>query len=327
MSGLETALVTNEPALRALAPAWEALWRRCPAATPFQHPAFLLPWWRTFHPGALRVVVVRAGDDLVGLAPLYLEEGPHGRRLLPLGISLGDYLDCLVDPARTTAVGEAIADACRGEAVHWEALAPGACALALPVPPGARDRVESQDACPVLVLPEGADLGAALPSGKARKLRMARHRGARRDARIETAAPDTGASLMDHLVRLHGARWTSRGEPGVLADALVQDFHALAWPGLLAAGLLRLHALHLDGHVAGVYYGFAHGSRAYAYLGGFDPAFAFESPGTLLIGHAIAEALGRGAREFHFLRGQETYKYEWGAVDRWNSRRVTEPDA
>jgi hypothetical protein len=37
--------------------------------------------------------------------------------------------------------------------------------------------------------------------------------------------------------------------------------------------------------------------------------------------HAIEQALREGAREFHFLRGQEAYKYGWGAVDRWNQRR------
>jgi hypothetical protein len=29
-----------------------------------------------------------------------------------------------------------------------------------------------------------------------------------------------------------------------------------------------------------------------------------------------------GAREFHFLRGGETYKYGWGAQDRWNTSRT-----
>lgn len=47
--------------------------------------------------------------------------------------------------------------------------------------------------------------------------------------------------------------------------------------------------------------------RAYACLGGFDPAEAFVSPGILLIGHAIEEAARKGAREFHFLRGREAY--------------------
>jgi CelD/BcsL family acetyltransferase involved in cellulose biosynthesis len=79
--------------------------------------------------------------------------------------------------------------------------------------------------------------------------------------------------------------------------------------------------LRLGDEIAGAYYGFHQQDRAYAYLGGFDPAFEFESPGTILVGHAIAEARREGAREFHFLRGREAYKYEWGAEDRWNQRR------
>ena len=76
------------------------------------------------------------------------------------------------------------------------------------------------------------------------------------------------------------------------------------------------------GALAGVYYGMQHAGRAYAYLGGFDPAFEEASPGAILIGHAIAEAIGEGAGEFHFLRGREAYKYSWGAADRWNQRRL-----
>ena len=71
------------------------------------------------------------------------------------------------------------------------------------------------------------------------------------------------------------------------------------------------------------YYGFAHRDQAYAYLHGFDPAFGTESPGTALIGHAIRDAVASGCTNFHFLRGQEAYKYAWGAEDHWNIvRRV-----
>lgn len=315
------AIVTDEAALRALAPDWWALWRRCPAATPFASPAWLLPWWRCFAPGALRVATVRAGGVLVGLAPLYREEGPHGCRLLPLGISLSDYLDCLLDPAHAAGAAAALADLLAGERVHWEALAPDACALTLPRRPGTRDGVERQDSCPVL------DLSRPLPSGKRRKLAMARHRVERRSGRIDLATPNTAPAFLEQLIGLHGARWATRGEAGVLVDARVRAFHALAVPRLAEAGLLRFSALRVEDRVAGVYYGFAHGTRAYAYLGGFDPLFARESPGTVLLGHALDRARAEGAREFHFLRGQEAYKYEWGALDRWNSRRTVEPDA
>jgi CelD/BcsL family acetyltransferase involved in cellulose biosynthesis len=108
----------------------------------------------------------------------------------------------------------------------------------------------------------------------------------------------------------------------VLADASVRGFHGAAGPKLVQAGVARIHRMTIDGTVVGIYYGMAHAGRSYAYLGGFDPAFERESPGTILIGHAILEASREGGTEFHFLRGGEAYKYQWGAVERWNRRRV-----
>jgi len=134
-----------------------------------------------------------------------------------------------------------------------------------------------------------------------------------------------GSDLIGTLIDLHGQRWTARHEPGVLGTPQVQRFHLEAAPRLLAAEMLRLYGLRIQGRVVGVYYGFAHRGRAYGYLSGFDPGSASQSPGSVLLAHAIHEAVREGCREFHFLRGQEPYKYAWGAVDRWNRRRSLHP--
>ena len=110
----------------------------------------------------------------------------------------------------------------------------------------------------------------------------------------------------------------------MLEDDAVRRFQRSALPQLAAAGLTRLYLVSIAGQIAGAYYGLSHRDRAYGYLTGFDPAFAHESPGTLLVGHAITEAQREGARELHFLRGRESYKYLWGARDRWNQRRSFE---
>jgi CelD/BcsL family acetyltransferase involved in cellulose biosynthesis len=129
-------------------------------------------------------------------------------------------------------------------------------------------------------------------------------------------------ALLDHLFRLHGARWTERGEEGIVRDELVRNFQREALAALSDAGLARCYQIRIGGSIAGAYYGMCDGKRAYAYLGGFDPAFSAESPGSILTGHAIAEAIREGATEFHFLRGREAYKYRWGPTDRWNRRRT-----
>lgn len=313
-------------ALEALAPEWWDLWRRSPSATPFQAPAWLLPWWRHFSPGGLASVAVRRGKRLAGLALFYREEGPHGARLLPLGMSLSDHLDVLLDPddaAAASVIVSALAESSCWARWELEELAPDAAAWALPCPPGCVESQAAQSACPVLAWEAASEdpLPRQVPAEQRRNLRRAWRRAtARGPCRILCLESDPDRFL-DALLLLHGARWQSRGEAGVLADDAVQRFHRSALPGLAAAGLARLYVLTIADQLAGAYYGLADRQRAYAYLGGFEPAFARESPGVLLLGKAISEAAREGLREFDFLRGREAYKYSWGAADRDNQRR------
>lgn len=323
MGGFQLDILTQDEALAGIGPDWHDLWTRSPGATPFGAPAWLLPWWAAFRPGELRTVALRREGRLVALAPLYLEDGPYGRRLLPMGIGISDHLDVLLDPAAGPATADllvrAVADMADWTSWELEDLAPGAAAWSLPAPPGCAEAVSDQTACPVL-----ASLGdglSAVPPRQRRKIRMARHRAERRGGRIDHAAPDGMAAFLDTLASLHAARWHGEGEPGLLADPRVRAFHRAAMPGLAAAGLCRATTLTIEGRTAGAYYGLRHRGAAYAYLGGFDPDFAFESPGTVLMADALEASARDGATEFHFLRGQEPYKYVWGGADRANRRR------
>ena len=316
--------------LEALVPAWWDLWNRSPAATPFQSPAWLIPWWRAFAPGRLMVAAVWSKDNLVALAPLYLETGPLGRRLLPLGISISDYLDILIEPSFPESVAGIVEQLSRWS--EWEScelscLPLGAAALSLPSLSGCADFHETADACPVLYLPRegGLDAGAhpAIPALQRRKLRMARNRLARGPAwSIVSTGEWSAGKWLEELIRLHTTRWEERHEGGVLGDICIKTFHRSTLPELIDRKLAQLFALTVGDEVAGVYYGFSDRGRAYAYIGGFDPRFSFYSPGTVLLGHAIENALQDGVGELHFLRGGETYKYAWGAVDRYSVRRT-----
>jgi CelD/BcsL family acetyltransferase involved in cellulose biosynthesis len=319
--GLAACLIEDRTGLEALGPSWWDLWRRSLGATPFQSPAWIIPWWTAFKPGRLATIAVRRAEQLVALAPMYLEEGALGRRLLPLGIGTTDYLDILLCkdvPGAGTALVRAIDElAPEWESWELEELGSGAAALSLSLPPGWREECGEQSVSPILTLSRAEPI----PPKKRRKLRMAEHRIARRTGEVLPVGLAGLSSFIDDLVRLHRARWNSRGEAGAFAYDSVEEFHRTSLPRLMEAGLARVSVLHMEGSVVGAYYGLHHGSRAYAYLGGFDPDFSFESPGTVLVGRAIDTAREEGATEFHFLRGREKYKYEWGAVDCWTRRR------
>src|SRR6478735_6397040 len=159
MSPISARIVRRDDALAGLESDWWDLWRRAPAATPFQTPAWLLAWWRHFAPGEPFTIVAERDGRMTGLAPFYLEDGALGRRLLPVGISVSDYHDVLLDPACAAESWQALITTALAapddwERWDWEELMPQAAALNLPWPEG-NGEAAPQSACPVLALAPG----------------------------------------------------------------------------------------------------------------------------------------------------------------------------
>jgi CelD/BcsL family acetyltransferase involved in cellulose biosynthesis len=325
---IEIAKVTDQQGLARLRPEWERLWRRDPSATPFQSPAWLFAWWSVFGTSEPVVFTARSNGELVGLLPLYLLREPGCRKLLPIGVGLSDYIDALCDPAGIKypdLLMGVISDTAGWDECWLPDLAPdGALALATARPAlGLTDRIEAASPCPILALPsDAAKLGKVVPRKALRDLRQARARAESvGGVSIEAIAEDGLGSAMEDLFRLHELRWRDRGESGVCSDTEVRRFHCTAAKELLKEKMLRLYRLKIGGAVTAVYYGFVAKGRAYAYLGGFDPSQERMSPGAQVIAHAIEQAITEGAASFDFLRGGESYKYSWGAVDRYKISR------
>ena len=325
MLGVER--LTRDAEIERLVPQWTALWRRVAGARPFQSPRWLLPWWRAFGSGAPVVLAARGSAGLVGVLPLYLRNEPGCRKLLPLGISLSDYVDALVDPAVpgvADALLAAVAEIPGWDECHIPDLPPDAALLAAAGPPQLAETRSAGATCTILPLPDAVDrLREVAPRKMLQNLRRARVRAAAAgDVDIARADAATLDAAMRDLFRLHETRWRDLGESGVCAEPAVRNFHVAAARGLLEDGMLRLYSLRLDGNAIASCYGFAANRVAYAYLCGFDPDAASLSPGTQILAHAIEAAIAEGAREFHFLRGGERFKYYWGAIDRPNTART-----
>lgn len=92
----------------------------------------------------------------------------------------------------------------------------------------------------------------------------------------------------------------------------------------LLRGWLRLYLLSVDGNCIAVEYCLHIADRVADFQSGFDVRWSRFGVGTLLIAHAIREAIQEGASEFDFLRGGEAYKRrQWAAVDRRDVSLVT----
>lgn len=304
---------------------WD-LWRRDPRATPFQSPAWLEAWWACLGGGERLYAVVRDGDGrLVASLPLFVWQDQGMRRLVPVGAGHSDYCDALVDPDAPDAVPrlwrEILATADRWDELLLPDLRADSPLLG-PVPTGWTAEDAPHEICPVLALPEDGPVLAALTKSQRRKIVHDRHRADNLGG-VETrlVAPDAIDAALDALFALHAARWQEKGEAGVLADPRVQAFHRVAAPALAAAGLLRLIEVRHHRRIVAILLGFCDGRRGYSYINGVE-FMAGQSFGTLAFDRLIDTVADEGARHFHFLRGEEPYKYAWGAMPTQTVRRT-----
>jgi CelD/BcsL family acetyltransferase involved in cellulose biosynthesis len=316
--------VTTSDGLEGLREEWHQLLERCPWATPFQSPEWILPWWRTLGGGELCVTTLRRGGRLVGIAPLFVYWGADGRRRLAmLAAGISDYEDVLLEPEIADVGAALVLQHIAEERSRWETgefneLRETSPLLAAPCPRELSVERYPSSPCTVLPLPAAAE-ALSLSWRFRRRLRNARNRVERAgDPQFVTADERSLPDLLEALVRLHSARWEQRGEPGVLSDPRRRAFYEVAAAGLLRRGWLRLHALRLGGATVAVLLGFAQRDRVYVYLSGFDPSADFCSPGVLILHYAIEQAIREGKRELDMLRGSESYKFDWGAESRPN---------
>jgi CelD/BcsL family acetyltransferase involved in cellulose biosynthesis len=323
-----------EPAcLEDLRDEWSALCDRCDI-TPFQRPEWLLPWSRAFPPHEPWVLAVRTEGRLAGFIPLFRWQNGTERTVSPYGAGLSDYVDAVIDPALEAPVMESVfawlADR-RGEwdVCDWEQLRPSSPLLRAPVPAGWSAEVVPSIPCQVVDLPTTfAELRGRISPKLFRNIHFYRRRMEQQGTvELRTADATSRDEILGLVFRLHTARWKSQGEAGVMADRHVQAFHREAAAGFAARGALLLHALRLDGQDLAAVYGFREKDTAYFYIQGFDPGHAKLSPGVVLVGAAVEEAIRRGDRACDFLRGREGYKEHWRPREAETFRRRLRPQS
>ncbi len=85
-------ILSSVRALHRLFPEWASLSSDAPRGNPFQSPIFALNWLEHFQGrSVLRVVVVREGNKLVGVAPRAAFAGRA-----PQSVGLADFTDALL---------------------------------------------------------------------------------------------------------------------------------------------------------------------------------------------------------------------------------------
>ena len=130
-----------------------------------------------------------------------------------------------------------------------------------------------------------------------------------------SASEDIGADLPE-FIRLHRARWGERGlftatSKGAEEEAFLRELFVKTPRDTIT--MLMARNEEFGTFAAGLFLRDA-GALRYWNAGG-DAAARALSPGVLLFVHGLTLAINEGRAQLDFLRGNEPYKYECGAVD------------
>jgi CelD/BcsL family acetyltransferase involved in cellulose biosynthesis len=319
---LDAEIVVERERIDALVPDWHALAAAC--GEPLSAPAWMLTFSRELA-GARetpRIVAVRDGGRLVGLAPLCVDlDRPRraaGYRLLagdmpratPLALA-GREWEVAGAVARALAAAEP-----RVEAVGLESMPVGTCwpvALAEQWPARMRPLLRQYFvmSSPTVALSQGsfdAWLGGKSSNFRSQMRRM-RRRFAEAGGSGRFSTRETLHDDMATMVRLHAGRWEGRGSSSIVAggERLAAAYESVGHQ-LLETGGFRLRMLELDGEAISAQLFTGIGGEVIYLNGGWDERFAQFKPAMLGILDAIEDAFARGERRMDLGPGAQPYK-------------------
>ena len=318
-------LIDGDEVFLELANEWDTLVNQSMTNTPFQSRIYQQSWWRNLPPenGTLHTITVRnQNNTLIGIACLYLIEG-----ILYFNgcVEETDYLDLISAEADAEMVWTAVFDClCSSEFPAWHGLSlcnvPEASPTRNILPQIAATRGFSLDetineVCPVIPLPATFDDYLAQIDSKQRReinRKLRRAHGANAQLVQVQADDDIEQAVNDFLELLQKSTFEKRDW---LNDGRRQLFHDVA-KAAQTDGTLQLLFMDVEGTKAAALFNMNYNGRIWVYNSGLDTeAFSNLSLGVVISAKAIELGIQNGATEFDFLRGNETYKYRFGASD------------
>jgi len=356
-TGASGALVTPEE--------WDALLAAASSNVVFLTWQWQQGWWRHFGADPdctdcqLHLLVLRAGERgaPVGIAPLFIAREPlppvqpytrgvprperagEPMRIVQFvgGIDIADYLDLIAAPEHLEAAWAATLDYLLTIRDQWDAVdfhslsefSPShEIVRRLGEARGLHFEVFPEDVSPIVSLPSDWNTYLMHLRKKDRHelRRKVRKLEGRDDVRWYLVPPADRAQIEEKMrifLTLH--RQSGADKAKFMDDKMEAYFLEMA-RDLADTDWLDLAILEIDGEPASAYLSFRYNHRLYLYNSGYSQRFAAYSAGVALLAYRIHKAILQGTRCFDFLRGDEPYKYDFGARDAFVYRALCLPD-
>jgi CelD/BcsL family acetyltransferase involved in cellulose biosynthesis len=326
--------VTTEAGFDALREDWTALLGRLDLPSPFQTWEWHRSWWRHFaKPGdRLRMVVFRAGEELVGIVPFFERRHLGGLiELVPIGWrdQLTEQLDLLFAASLRTSLLVALWDWLERTSWTWTCLPQLREADELPEAALARLADATSIVFEHHLLPESWE---ALDRGLNKSMRdnvryypkLMLREGHPFSLEVARSASEVRAA-MPILWDLHSARAaapTSIRHLDYMAPANRRGFMEEVIPQLADGGQAAIGVLRVRGEAVAAQMWLQQGGVIFLYYSGYLPAWSKYSVAMITTSEIFKDTMARGVRRVEFLRGANQFKSRWGTQKRTESELV-----
>lgn len=288
----------------------------------FYSPYFLKSWWQMVGVGKLQLMTFRSDEQLVGIAPFFLD---GDRKLKLIGSTdLADYLDIIVDHNYSKQVYRSLIQTLSTSQVRWRSVELNSLpenSASLTQLPALTKKLgwityrKQQDVCPVIRLTSNweeylSSLKRKQRHEVRRKLKKLNTEQQHKFILIESESGLEKATA--DFIKLHQL---SSPEKKSFWTTTHRDFFKDFIKVIATQGLLKLYFLEIEGERVATTLIIDYDQTFYLYNSGYDPnRYSQLSTGSILTAHAIHQAIDLGRKKFDFLRGDEEYKYRFGAV-------------
>jgi CelD/BcsL family acetyltransferase involved in cellulose biosynthesis len=320
--------------MESLAAEWNHLLADSAIHVPFLRHEYLSTWWQTlgggeWPQGELFTVAARHADgSLAAIAPLFLTDNCDGERaLMFLGsIEISDYLDVIARPEHLPQFLDLLLAWLEGpqapsfRLLDWYNLLETSPTLpALQEAARQRGWAYSQELlqhCPYIPLPGDWETYLASIDKKQRhEIRRKMRRAEEYDQSVRWYIVQEVAHLDSEMEGFFALMAQDPEKARFLTPIMRQQMKASA-QAAFQAGWLQLSFLEVDGKKTAGYINFDYDNHIWVYNSGLDFGYRELSPGWVLLGYLLQWANEHKRGYFDFMRGDEDYKYKFGAVDR-----------
>ncbi|MEU6662514.1 GNAT family N-acetyltransferase [Streptomyces sp. NPDC046821] len=331
-SGLTVEVCSDGERFGALDAEWHTLYRGSRTATPFQSHAWLHSWWLSYGTGrGLCVVLVRDGDRLVAAAPLMRRWRPVPA-LVPLGGSISDFCDVLIDDSRAADLSRRAAHALQSalwrlaltHVIDFREVRPGGAVERLYDRwPGPKRRLDDSLCLELPPVPMD-DIVSRLPRARAQRARAKMRKLDALGIERRVVPYDEVDGSVRRLVELHRLQWQGRK---VTTEHLRPRFgeHLTRSVALMArSGDAIVTEFRIDDTVLAADLTFLSPRLAGGYLYGAHPGLRERKAdvATMLLRSCSEHVQDRDSGALSLLRGDEPYKHHWRPHSVVNQRFV-----